>query len=159
MTPPDDSTAGEGWLAERSSAVETAATTPRAPEPIEAVVSQLREVSPAWSGATAPDRELPQGMRLPGISRDRSMGIEAIREGWLLHRGASRVAPTASPDLALLVGDWCYASGLCTIADHGSLDDVATLARLVADVSARRAETIEQLEPRWTEAVEALQDA
>ncbi|MCW2928776.1 MAG: hypothetical protein JWM86_2744 [Thermoleophilia bacterium] len=147
------------WLEAPSSAVDAAANGPRPLEPIEAVALRLRDVSPAWHDAAVREHDLPKGTRLPGISRDRAIGVEAIREGWLLHRGASRIAPAASPDLALLVGDWCYASGLCSIADHGSLDDVATLARLIADVSARRADEVEALEPRWTEAIEALQDA
>ena len=72
------------------------------------------------------------------------------------HRTESRLAAAASPDLGLLLGDWCYAEGLCTIADHGELDDIAELARLVADVSARANERIADLDPRWDEATAAM---
>lgn len=124
--------------------------------PVLAVVAQrLADVSPAWAEVTIAAGTAPPGAP-DGISRDRAIGVESIREGWLLHRTASRLAADASPDLALLIGDWCYAAGLCDIADHGSLDDVAALATLVADVSARCDEPIEALAPRWDETVQAL---
>jgi hypothetical protein len=82
--------------------------------------------------------------------------VELIREGWLTHRGVARIATGASPNLALLIGDWCYAAGLCAIADHGSLDDVAALAELVADLSARAEESTQALDPYWSTALEAM---
>ncbi len=124
--------------------------------PVLGVVAQrIADVSPAWANVTVPASSA-TGASVDGVSRDRAIGVEAIREGWLLHRAASRVAAEASPDLALLVGDWCYAAGLCEIADHGSLDDVARLATLVADVSARCDESIETLAPRWAETTDAM---
>ncbi len=130
------------------------------PEPIPVlgvVAERLADVSPAWASVTVAPTSVTGG-DADGISRDRAIGVEAIREGWLLHRAASRLAADASPDLALLVGDWCYAAGLCEIADHGSLDDVARLASLVADVSARCDESVESLAPRWDETVEAMRN-
>lgn len=123
-----------------------------------AVAQRLADVSPAWAEAAIDPATAPADAPLR-LGRDRAVGVEAIREGWLLHRGASRLAPGASPDLSLLVGDWCYAAGLCAIADHGSLDDVAALAELVADVSARADETPEALLPRWQSTIEGLADA
>lgn len=123
--------------------------------PLGVVAQRACDVSPAWQAATTD----PQHVRseAPSVAgRDRAIGVESIREGWLLHRGHSRIAASASPDLALLVGDWCYAAGLCAIADHGSLDDVAILASLVADVSARAGESIEALDERWGAATEQL---
>lgn len=133
------------------------ATSAPASTPLEAVAERMAEVSPAWAAAVAaPDQSVPRVADERLLGRDRAQGVEAIREGWLLHRGQSRVAAAAGADLALLVGDWCYATGLCSIADHGTLDDVATLAELVADVSAAGAAPVVDLEPRWTTAIEAL---
>jgi hypothetical protein len=115
------------------------------------VAQQLADVSPAWAAACVDAASIPPSSVDAG-TRDRTIGVEAIREGWLLHRGASRIATGSGEDLALLVGDWCYAAGLCAIADHGSLDDVADLAALVADVSVRAGEPIEALDERWDEA-------
>ena len=127
--------------------------------PVLGVVAQrLADVSPAWAAVTIAPATAPSGAP-DGISRDRAIGVESIREGWLLHRAASRLAADASPDLALLVGDWCYAAGLCEIADHGSLDDVERLADLVADVSARCDEPVDALAPRWDETTGAMRDA
>jgi hypothetical protein len=139
---------------DRPSVVERAAQLE--PVPVLGVVAQrMSDVSPAWDAVTLSSAAAPKGAS-DGIGRDRAIGVEAIREGWLLHRSASRLAADASPDLALLMGDWCYAAGLCEIADHGSLDDVAALAALVADVSARCDETVDELTPRWAETAEAM---
>lgn len=126
--------------------------------PLGVVAQRARDVSPAWEDVTIDPHDTPAAP--PAVAgRDRAIGVESIREGWLLHRGQSRIASGASPDLALLVGDWCYAAGLCSIADHGSLDDVARLATLVATVSARADESIDALRPTWQQTLEAMHDA
>lgn len=142
---------------DRPSVVERAAQLEAMPV-LGVVAQRLADVSPAWASVTINPTTAPPGAP-DRISRDRAIGVESIREGWLLHRAASRLAADASPDLALLVGDWCYAAGLCEIADHGSLDDVERLAALVADVSARCDEPIDALAQRWDETTEALHDA
>lgn len=126
------------------------------PSTLGAIAQRIADVSPAWRAVTVAPGSAPGATELPGLSRDRTRGVESIREGWLLHRGASRISENASPDLALLIGDWCYAAGLCTIADNGTLDDVAQLARLVADVSARFEEPIDALQSRWLETIEEM---
>lgn len=127
------------------------------PTALQSVAARIAAVSPDWAQVTAaPDGETKADTDTDALGRDRAQGLEAIREGWLLHRGGSRVAVAASPDLSLLVGDWCYAAGLCLVADHGTLDDVAQLANLVADVSARATESTDELQPRWDDALEAL---
>ncbi len=125
-------------------------------QPLGVVAQRMRDVSPAWAAVTCEPTDAPADDAFDVGSRDRTTGVEAIREGWLLHRNASRIVDGASPDLALLVGDWCYAAGLCDVADHGSLDDVARLARLMADVSARAGETVEALDPYWQQAAKEL---
>ncbi|MEO6867854.1 MAG: hypothetical protein ABI200_07515 [Gaiellales bacterium] len=134
---------------------------PLKPRPALGVVAQrLADVSPAWAAAIIDPELAPSDDPLAAtLGRSRAQGVESIREGWLLHRAASRLGPDASPDLALLMGDWCYAAGLCTIADHGSLDDVARLAALIANVSARADEPVEQLNIHWTETTEAMHHA
>ncbi len=120
--------------------------TPR--PPLATVAQRLADVSPAWAAAAVNADETPESSIDAG-TRDRTIGVEAIREGWLLHRDASRIAPGAGENLSLLLGDWSYAEGLCTIADHGSLDDVADLAALIADASTRSSEPIDALDERW----------
>lgn len=129
-----------------------------APTPLQVVARRIARVSPDWADVTeteAVDAHEVRGAHALGMVR--AQGVEAIREGWLLHRGASRVASGASADLALLVGDWCYAAGLCTIADEGTLDDVAALAELVAGISSRVGEPIEALEGAWEDTIGAMQ--
>ena len=140
-----------------TAADDTSAVPPQPRPALERIAERIAAVSPAWSAATCEPDDLPDLDGAPdGLGSDRLLGFETIREGWLLHHGRTRVVTGASPDLALLVGDWAYADGLCTVADHGSLDDVSVLADLVADVSARAAERPEDLEARWTEGAAAL---
>jgi len=123
--------------------------------PLGVVAQRIADVSPSWASASVAADRAPASTDL-GIGRDRTIGVESIREGWLLHRGASRIAAAASPDLALLVGDWCYAAGLREVTEHGSLDQVAALAELVADLSADPADTDDALAARWSAALAAL---
>jgi len=123
---------------------------------LDTLAEHLADVSPQWREVVT---AAPTGSSLEfadALGAERALGVEAIREGWLLHRRASRIAADASPDLALLVGDWCYAAGLCTITEHGSLDDVAALAALVADSSMRAGESLDAIDARWAETTEAM---
>jgi len=58
--------------------------------------------------------------------------VEAIREGFLLHRGEGRVLRPDDPDLALLGGDRLYALGLARLAELGDLEAVTELADVIA---------------------------
>jgi hypothetical protein len=138
---------------------EQAPDAPVALPPLDVVVQRLADVSPSWAAAAVQPGSAPAIKPLPGVARDRTIGVEAIREGWLLHRSSSRVAPDASPDLALLIGDWCYAEGLCSITDHGNLDDVTRLAQLVADLSVRVDEPVTAFDERWRDTTEAMGNA
>lgn len=66
--------------------------------------------------------------------------LAAVREGYLLHYGESRVVSTPDPDLALLGGDRLYALGLARLAELGDLDAVARLADLISDCARAHAE-------------------
>ncbi len=58
--------------------------------------------------------------------------VEAVREGYLLHYGSSRLFSGGDPDLALLAGDRLYALGLARLADAGDLASVRELADVIA---------------------------
>lgn len=58
--------------------------------------------------------------------------FEAIREGYLLHYGRSRLLEDADPDLKLLAGDYLYALGLERLASRGDLEAVGHLGDLIS---------------------------
>jgi hypothetical protein len=72
------------------------------------------------------------GPRSRGREADVAFVIEAIREGELLHYGASRLFAAIEPDLALLAGDRLYALGLARLAELGDVDAVCELADVIA---------------------------
>lgn len=126
-------------------------------ELLEELAARIAAVSPAWADVVRPHAGALRCTSVPdACSRAVALGIKSIREGWLLHREQSRIAPGADPDVGLLVGDWCYAAGLAEVAEHGSLQHVALLATLIADVSARADRPARELEARWTEAIDAI---
>jgi hypothetical protein len=118
--------------------------------------------SPLWGGALlAGDPPRPE---FEGRCPDTHvLGVEMIREGYLLHRGRSRLFRQDDRDLALLTGDYLYAAGLVEICRTGDLDAVVALAELISrssrdlgegdPASGERlwAETVERLgQPSWT---------
>jgi hypothetical protein len=72
------------------------------------------------------------GPRSSGREGDVAFVIEAIREGELLHYGASRLFGAIEPDLALLAGDRLYALGLARLAQLGDVEAVSELADVIA---------------------------
>jgi hypothetical protein len=72
------------------------------------------------------------GPRSSGREADVAFVIEAIREGELLHYGASRLFGAIEPDLALLAGDRLYALGLARLARLGDVEAVSELADVIA---------------------------
>ncbi len=62
--------------------------------------------------------------------------VEAIREGYLLHYGESRLLRGFDADLGLLAGDYLYALGLDRLAALGDVAAVAELSDLIS-LSAR----------------------
>ena len=61
-----------------------------------------------------------------------ALSVEAVREGYLLHRGCPRLFDGPDRDLALLAGDRLYALGLAGLARAGDLESVAELAAVIA---------------------------
>jgi hypothetical protein len=66
--------------------------------------------------------------------------VESIFEGYLLHRGESRIVSSPDADLLLLAGDYFYALGLsrlAAVADLQAVEELADLITLCAQVHAR----------------------
>jgi hypothetical protein len=72
------------------------------------------------------------GPRAAGARDELALVVEAIREGYLLHYGESRVFAIEDRDLALLAGDRLYALGLARLAELGDLEAVAELSDVIA---------------------------
>ncbi len=88
---------------------------------------------------------------------DYGLLIEEIREGYLLHRGASRLLRLDDPDLELLAGDRLYAGGLARLAALGDLHAVSELADVIALSAQALAAGDEQLaEAAWDAGVAAV---
>ena len=61
-----------------------------------------------------------------------ALSVEAVREGYLLHRGCPRIFDSGDRDLDLLAGDRLYALGLAGLAQAGNLEAVGELAAIIA---------------------------
>jgi hypothetical protein len=80
--------------------------------------------------------------------------IEAVREGYLLHYGESRLLAGHDEDLALLAGDYLYALGIERLAQSGDTAAVHVLADLISTCSQLHAEGEEEQVPTvWEKAV------
>jgi hypothetical protein len=111
--------------------------------------------SPLWGDALLPDDPPPaeyQG-RCPD---SHLLGVEMIREGYLLHGGRSRLFSHDDRDLALLTGDYLYAAGLVEICATGDLAAVSSLAELISTCARDRGEGLDDREARWTTALAAF---
>jgi hypothetical protein len=97
------------------------------------------------------------GPRSSGREADIAFVIEAIREGELLHYGATRLFRAIEPDLALLAGDRLYALGLARLAELGDVDAVCELADVIALCAQARAEARPELSDAvWQAGVAAV---
>ena len=90
-------------------------------------------------------------------SDEYALVMEAVREGYLLHYGESRLLRGHDPDLALLAGDYLYALGLDRLAAMGDIEAVAVLSELIARCAQFHAEGRgDEVDPLWAEAGEKL---
>jgi hypothetical protein len=88
---------------------------------------------------------------------EHALVMEAVREGYLLHYGESRLLDGHDPDLALLAGDYLYALGLDRLAAMGDTDAVTVLADLISRCAQLHAEgRVDEVDPLWTEAARKL---
>ncbi len=79
--------------------------------------------------------------------------MEAVREGYLLHYGESRLLQGHDADLGLLAGDYLYALGLDRLAALGDTEAVAVLSELIARSAQLHVEGREdEVPPLWDEA-------
>jgi hypothetical protein len=92
-----------------------------------------------------------------GPSGEYALVMEAVREGYLLHYGESRLLTDYDRDLALLAGDYLYALGLDRLAALGDTKAVAVLAELIARCAQLHAEGRgDEVDPLWAEAGQKL---
>ena len=94
--------------------------------------------SPLWRDALVRRDAAPEFV---GVCPDSHLlGVEMIYEGYLLHRGRSRLFSHDDADLALLTGDYLYAAGLAEVCGTGDLDAVRELAGLISACARAQAE-------------------
>ncbi|MBS1679932.1 MAG: hypothetical protein JST08_21395 [Actinobacteria bacterium] len=85
--------------------------------------------------------------------------MEAVREGYLLHYGQSRLLAGHDPDLALLAGDYLYALGLDRLAAMGDTEAVAVLSELIGRCAQLHAEGRgDEVEALWVEAARRIRE-
>jgi hypothetical protein len=83
--------------------------------------------------------------------------VEAVREGYLLHYGESRLLSGHDEDLALLAGDYLYALGIERLAALGDAWAVALLAELIGSCAQLHAEGREgEVAPLWRATATAI---
>jgi hypothetical protein len=83
--------------------------------------------------------------------------IEAVREGYLLHYGESRLLADHDPDLALLAGDYLYALGIERLAALGDAEAVHRLADLISTCAKLHTEgRADEVPIAWTESIQAI---
>jgi hypothetical protein len=83
--------------------------------------------------------------------------VEAVREGYLLHYGESRLLREQDKDLSLLAGDYLYALGIKRLAALGDAEAVAVLAALIARCAQLHAEgRAEEVPALWRTAALAV---
>ena len=98
-----------------------------ADEPMLAAHVELANGAPAPLGALAG-----AGPRTSANASDYALIVEAVREGYLLHYGRTRLLAGVDPDLGLLAGDHLYALGLDRLAALGDLEAVRELSDLIS---------------------------
>jgi hypothetical protein len=111
--------------------------------------------SPLWGDALLPG-DPPPPQYQGGCPDSHLLGVEMIREGYLLHGGRSRLFAQDDRDLALLTGDYLYAAGLAEICATGDLGAVTALAELISACARDRGEGLDDREERWTTALAAF---
>jgi hypothetical protein len=117
------------------------------------LATQLRaEDTPISPHVVDPDDALPFAP-----SGEHAFVIEAVREGYLLHYGESRLLAGHDPDLALLAGDYLYALGIERLSRLGDTEAVHALADLISTCARFHAEGREEEVPAvWDRTVEML---
>ncbi|HEX4306745.1 MAG TPA: hypothetical protein VHZ54_11940 [Solirubrobacterales bacterium] len=90
-------------------------------------------------------------------TNEHALVMEAVREGYLLHYGESRLLTGYDRDLALLAGDYLYALGLDRLAAMGDTESVTVLADLISRCAQLHAEGRgAEVDPLWDEAARRI---
>jgi hypothetical protein len=122
---------------------------------LEQIRARAAADSPLWAAALLPGD--PPSAEYRGRCPDSHLlGVEMIREGYLLHGGRSRLFTQGDRDLALLTGDYLYAAGLVEICRTGDLAAVNALAELISACARDRGEGLGDDEDRWAAALAAF---
>lgn len=66
-----------------------------------------------------------------GLSPERATALRAAWTGARLHAGTAGLLQADDPDVALLVGDWCFAHALGAVARAGDLQAIALLSEAI----------------------------
>ncbi|MBO9532815.1 MAG: hypothetical protein J7513_07575 [Solirubrobacteraceae bacterium] len=66
-----------------------------------------------------------------GLAPARGLALLAAWTGARLHAGEVGLLAAADPDVALLVGDWCFAHALGAVAREGDLQAIALLSNAI----------------------------
>ena len=99
----------------------------------ETLTREAEAESALWSAALRPAHEQEPVAVFSALADDRfAFGLETVYEGYLAHYGRPRLFEAASPDEALLLGDYLYAHGLVRVASLGEPAAVGNLADLLA---------------------------
>jgi hypothetical protein len=97
-----------------------------------------------------------------GLSAARANAVLAAWTGARLHAGQIGLLEALDPDLALLVGDWCFAHALQALAHGGDLEAIGLLAAAIGDCALVLTEAAEVpaaqggIEPIWRATAQAL---
>ncbi|MEH3054594.1 MAG: hypothetical protein PGN13_11420 [Patulibacter minatonensis] len=102
-----------------------AATTP------EGLFAALLESSGGQVDGAAPGSAA-EAPSVAGLTPERAVALRAAWTGARLHAGEVGLLAAADPDVALLVGDWCFAHALRAVAGSGDLQAIALLSDAIA---------------------------
>ncbi|MBS1889620.1 MAG: hypothetical protein JSU06_20795 [Actinobacteria bacterium] len=130
---------------------------------LRALADQLRgEDTPIAAHVVDPAGPIPEaelgalaasGPRAAAAPGEYALVVEAVREGYLLHYGDSRLLAGHDADLGLLAGDYLYALGLDRLAALGDTEAVAVLSELISRCAQLHAEgRAREVEPLWADA-------
>ena len=128
-----------------------------APGVLDEIRTRAAADSPLWAAALV-DGDAPPPAFAGRLPASHLLGVEMIREGYLMHHGQARLFSQDDADLSLLTGDYLYAAGLVEICGTGDLAAVETLAELIAACSRARGEgrPLAEDEPLWDAALTKL---
>jgi hypothetical protein len=123
---------------------------------LDRVAARTAGESPLWTADLLPGAAAGEAVS-QGLSGGHALGVEMIREGYLLHRRRSRLFSTGDDGQRLLTGDYLYAAGLREICATGDLAAVAALAGLISACAAAQASGADEGDAdRWRATLERI---